>query len=61
MSTDRVADRIEAENRLHSIKEALDVLMQPTRPLYVPTAVELLLALNQRGLKIVRAGEYPAA
>ncbi len=51
----------EAEDRLHSIKEALDTLMRPAKPLYVPMAVELLLALNQRALKVVRAdGQYPA-
>lgn len=55
MSANAIRDRIEAEDRLHAIKEALDVTMQPAKPLYVPTAVELLVALNQRGLKIVRA------
>jgi hypothetical protein len=48
-------DRQEAEERLHAIKEAMDTLLAPTRPLYTPTAVELLVALNQRGLKIVRS------
>jgi hypothetical protein len=50
-----VADRLEAEERLKSIKDALESTMRPAKPLYVPTAVELLVALNQRGLKIVRA------
>lgn len=57
MSADAIRDRLEAEDRLQAIKEALDVTLQPAKPLYVPTAVELLIALNQRGLKIVRASE----
>lgn len=55
MSTDTMRDRQEAEERLHAIKEAMDTLLAPMRPLYTPIAVELLVALNQRGLKIVRA------
>jgi hypothetical protein len=55
MTTDTMRDRQEAEERLHAIKEAMDTLLAPTRPLYTPTAVELLVALNQRGLKIVRS------
>lgn len=55
MSTDTMRDRQEAEERLQSIKEAMDTVLAPMRPLYTPTAVELLVALNQRGLKIVRA------
>ena len=55
MTTDTMRDRQEAEERLNAIKEAMDTLLAPMRPLYTPTAVELLVALNQRGLKIVRA------
>lgn len=55
MSTDTIRDRHEAEERLRDLKEAIDAVMQPTKPLYVPTAVELLVALNARGLKVVRA------
>ncbi len=55
MSTDTIRDQHEAEERLRDLKEAIDAVMQPTKPLYVPTAVELLVALNARGLKVVRA------
>ncbi len=55
MSTDTIRDRHEAEERLRDLKEAIDAVMQPAKPLYVPTAVELLMALNARGLKVVRA------
>lgn len=55
MSTDTICDRHEAEERLQALKDALDAVMQPAKPLYVPTAVELLVALNSRGLKVVRA------
>lgn len=52
--TDTMSDRIEAEERLNAIKDALHAVLAPTRPLYEPTAVELLMALNMRGLKVVR-------
>ena len=55
MTTDTMRDRQESEERLQSIRDALHSLLAPTKPLYQPTAVELLVALNQRGLKIVRA------
>lgn len=55
MTTDTMRDRQEAEERLQAIRDALHSLLAPTKPLYQPTAVELLVALNQRGLKIVRA------
>lgn len=55
MSTDTIRDRHEAEERLRDLKAAINAVMQPTKPLYVPTAVELLVALNSRGLKVVRA------
>lgn len=55
MSAESIRDRREAQDRLEAIKEALDATMHSARPLYVPPAVGLLVALNQRGLKIVRA------
>lgn len=53
--TDTMRDRTEAEDRLNAIKDALHAVLAPTRPLYEPTAVELLMALKMRGLKVVRA------
>jgi len=56
-----MTDTAEAVDRLNAIKAALDEVMRPTRPLYVPTAVELMVSLNARGLKIWRANERPAS
>lgn len=62
MTTDTIRDRHEAEERLRAIKDAMDATMRPAKPLYMPLAVELLVALNARGLKIVRAdAQYPAS
>lgn len=55
MSTDTMRDRMEGEERLKDIRDALHAVLSPARPLYQPTAVELLMALNMRGLKVVRA------
>lgn len=55
MSTDTMRDRLEAEQRLNDIRDALHTVLAPTKPIYQPTAVELLMALNMRGLKVVRA------
>lgn len=53
--TDTMRDRIEAEERLDAIRDALHAVLAPAKPIYQPTAVELLMALNMRGLKVVRA------
>lgn len=55
MSTDTMRDRLEAEERLNAIRDALHAVLAPAKPVYEPTAVELLTALNVRGLKVVRA------
>jgi len=55
MSTDTMRDRLEAEERLNAIRDALHSVLSPAKPIYQPTAVELLMALNMRGLKVVRA------
>lgn len=60
MSTDTMRDRLEAEQRLNDIRDALHAVLLPTKPLYQPTAVELLMALNTRGLKIVKNGRCNA-
>lgn len=60
MTTDTMRDRLEAEDRLNAIRDALHAVLSPAKPVYQPTAVELLMALNMRGLKIVKNGRCNA-
>ena len=51
-----MSDINEAKERLKAIQDSLEEWVRPSNPAHnTRTAVEFLVALNARGLKIVRA------